>query len=195
ALNPDAAKQNPNFAGTRRNHAKTDESERFAYIYSGDTSDTYDLNYAGMWQATSPFPLVTALENLLIMAEIETDNGVAAGVTALNKARAELTAMYPNGTYADFDATDFDPGGIEDNGQNTAAGNLKYEILEEKYTSLVGQMEVFNDFRRTKNFLGLTPKLGTAFPERFLIPQAELDGNTNAPNPPPGLYEPTEANK
>ena len=195
ALNPDAAKHNPNFTGVRRNHAKTDESERFAYIYSGDTSDTYDLNYTGMWQATSSFPLVTALENLLIIAEVEATNDANAGITALNNARTELASLFPSGTYDAFVSSDFDAGGIEDNGKGSIQENLKYEILEEKYTSLVGQMEVFNDFRRTKNFLGLTPKIGTQFPERFLVPQTELDGNTNAPNPPPGLYEPTEANK
>ena len=194
ALNPDAAKQNPSWTGVRRNHAKTDESERFAYIYAGDTSDTYDLNYSGMWQATSSFPVVTALENLLIIAEIEANKSAAAGVTALNKARAELTAMFPAGTYSDFAESDFASGAIEDNGGSDAQANLLYEIYEEKYTSLVGQMEVFNDFRRLKNPLGIAPKLGTVFPQRYLTPQDELDGNLNAPSP-LGLFEPTEANK
>jgi len=194
-LNPDMAKQNPSFTGPRRNHAKTDETERFAWVYAGDTSDTYDLNYAGMWTATSSFPLVTALENLLIIAEADLATSPADGLTALNNARAELAVLFPTGTYTAFDMSDFSPGGIEDNGKSTAEGNLLFEIYEEKYTSLVGQLEVFNDLRRSKNFMGLTPK-GTkgVFPQRFLIPQAELDGNLNAPSP-PDLYTPTEVNK
>jgi len=195
ALNPDAAKQNPSWTGVRRNHAKTDETERFGMIYSGDTTDTYDLNYtSGMWQATSSFPVVTALENLLIIAEVEANKDVTSGVTALNNVRVELAAMYPSGTYSAFLGSDFATGAIEDNGGADEKANLLYEIYEEKYTSLVGQMEVFNDFRRLKNPLGIAPKLGNDFPQRYLIPQSELDGNTSAPSP-PGLFEPTEVNK
>lgn len=195
ALNPDAAKQNPNWTGVRRNHAKTDETERFGMIYVGDTSDTYDLNYStGMWQATSSFPIATALENMLIIAEIEANKSVGAGVTALNAVRAELATLYPGGTYTAFDAADFASGAIEDNGGANDQANLLFEIAEEKYTSLVGQMEVFNDFRRLKNPLGIAPKIGSDFPQRYLIPQSELDGNLNAPSP-PGLFEATEAFK
>ncbi len=195
-LNPDAAKQNPSFTGKRRNHAKTDETERFAWVYAGDTSDMYDLNYSGMWTGSSPFPLVTALETKLIIAEVELLNsGTANGLTALNDVRTELTALFPTGTYLAFAETDFNAGGIEDNGKADVKNNMLFEIYEEKYTSLVGQLEVFNDLRRTKNFMGLTPKGNdNKFPQRFLTPQAELDGNLNAPSP-PDLFSPTEVNK
>jgi len=102
--------------------------------------------------------------------------------------------MYPDGTYEDFALTDFEPGGIEDNGKGNVIGNMLYEVLEEKYTSLIGQIEVFNDMSRTDNYLGLAPTTGGQLPERFLIPQAEIDGNTNAPSPIPDLFEPTWAN-
>ena len=131
---------------------------------------------------------------MLIIAEIEANKSVGAGVTALNAVRAELATLYTTGTYTAFDAADFASGAIEDNGGANDQANLLYEIAEEKYTSLVGQMEVFNDFRRLKNPLGIAPKIGSDFPQRYLTPQAELDGNLNAPSP-AGLFEPTEANK
>lgn len=188
-----------------RNNAKTDEGERFAdlYIINVDGNGApipgdYDLNYSGsMWSPTSSFPLVTAIENELIAAECEirvnSDN--AAALAKLNGVRAMLAAKYPTGTYADFDLTDFDVGGLEDRGQGDQTSNLWYQIMEEKYISLVGQIEVFCDVRRTDNFLGLTPTTGSTMPERFLIPQDELDGNSSAPSPIPGIFIPTPVNQ
>lgn len=190
----DTAAANPG----KRNHAKTDEGERFAdlYVNNGGAADDYDLNYSGsMWAATSSFPLATVNENLLIAAECEYRTGNTANALAkLNELRSILAAQYSTGTYDAFDLTDFDNGGIEDNGKGSQAENLFYEILEEKYTSLIGQIEVFCDVRRTDNFLEIQPVTGTALPERFLIPQDELDGNANAPSPIPGIFEPTPVN-
>ena len=178
-----------------RNHAKTNEAERFAWLYLVDGDGNYDLNYGGQWAATASFPLVTAMENKLIEAEANAQMGNdQPALDALNEARGMLATAYPTGTYDAFDLTDFDAGGIEDNGQGGITGNLWYEIMEEKYTSMVGQIEVFADLRRTNNLLGLTPTDGVGIPERFLIPQEELDGNLNAPSPIPGLLVPTAVN-
>jgi len=67
------------------------------------------------------------------------------------------------------------------------------EILIEKYTSCYGQLEAFNDMRRTDNYIGIPLKVGTtAYPERFLIPQNEIDANDNAEVI--DLYTPTPVN-
>lgn len=178
-----------------KNNAKTDESARFADLYV-DSEGAYDLNYDGYFSATSPFPAVSALENLLILSEAKwRTNDFSGALGNLNDARAELAARYPDGTYDAYVMSDFDNGGIADNGKGNTNDNLLYEIIQEKYASLVGQIEVFNDFRRTDNYLGLSPTTGDAFPERYLIPQTELDGNPNAPSPIPGLFVPTEVNQ
>ncbi len=180
---------------TYRGNAKTDEAARFNFVYVG-TSPDYDLNYDAMWAANASYPLVTSLENHLILAEAEWRQGnTAAALDALNAARADLAALFPDGTYEAYEMADFAEGGIAGRPGESAEDALLHEILEEKYASLVGQIEVFNDLRRTDNYLGLPPTTGSAFPERFLISQDEIDANVNAPNPIPDLFEPTDVNK
>ena len=48
---------------------------------------------------------------------------------------------------------DLAEGGIAGRPGESAEDALLHEILEEKYASLVGQIEVFNDLRRTDNYL------------------------------------------
>lgn len=181
-----------------RNHTKTDEGERFAHYYTirDGITGNYDLNYEGMWTATSSFPLATVHENLLIEAECENRLGNHANaLNRLNDVRAILASEFTTGKYDAFDLSDFDIGGIEDNGKGGQSENLLYEILEEKYASLIGQIEVFCDMRRNDFPLGFSPLAGSEFPERFLIPQDEIDGNNNAPSPIPGVFEPTQLNQ
>ena len=64
---------------------------------------------------------------------------------------------------------------------------------------LFGTSEVFSDIRRTlsdvNSKVNLTPNTGSELPQRFLYPQSEIDRNSNAPNPIPGFFEPTQVNK
>lgn len=179
-----------------RGNTKTDEAARFAAAFTGGEG-TYDLNYDGMWSATSPFPLVTAIENQLILAEAKWrgNNDPDAALTHLNNARAILAAQFPAGKYEAYTLADFDTGGIAARQGLSRNDALLYEILEEKYVSLMGQMEVFNDVRRTDNFLALPATSGSQLPQRFLYPQSELDANVNAPDPIPGVFEETPINK
>ena len=179
-----------------RGNDKTDETERFAFIYIGTGSNNHDLNYDGMWAPNAPFPLATAIENFLILAECawRTDD-LPAALDHLNAARSILAIQFPLGKYEAYEMADFAPDGMAGAVGKTVEEALLYEILEEKYASLVGQIEVFNDLRRTDNFLGLTPVQGNAFPERFLVPQVEIDENVNVPNPIPGLFDPTPVNQ
>ena len=75
---------------------------------------------------------------------------------------------------------------------------LLIEILEERYVTFFGQIEGFNDVRRTRKEdvgIKLQPNTGSLLPERFLYPQSEIDSNPNTPSPLPGFFEPTEVNQ
>ncbi|MGB8192524.1 MAG: SusD/RagB family nutrient-binding outer membrane lipoprotein, partial [Chitinophagaceae bacterium] len=76
---------------------------------------------------------------------------------------------------------------------------LLKEILEERYVSFFGQIEGFNDMRRTQDEttvrVPVTPNTGTGLPQRFLYPQSEIDRNTSTPAPIPGLFVRTPVNQ
>ncbi len=99
--------------------------------------------------------------------------------------------------YDPYDITDFDIGGIANTEGLAPDDALLHEILEEKYISLAGQLEVFNDIRRTKNILDLPLKNNaTKFPQRLLYPQDEVNANTaNVPTANVGLLDETTVNK
>lgn len=179
-----------------RGNAKTDEAARFAFAFTGGEG-AYDLNYSGMWASTAPFPLISAIETELILAEAEWrgNSDPDAALEHLNNARAILAAQFPDGTYEAYELADFDNGGIASRAGLSRNDALLYEILEEKYVSLMGQMEVFNDVRRTDNFLEIPATSGNQLPQRFLYPQEEIDANINAPDPIPDLFEETPINK
>ena len=170
-------------SATYRGNDKTDETARFGHVFVG-SEPAWDLNYAdgAMWGATSPYPLITAVENHLIIAECHSrqSNDMEA-LNFLNSARALLAEQFPDGKYDAYEMADFESGGIANVPGKSGSESLMYEILEEKYCSLVGQIEAFADFRRTGNPFALTPKTGSQFPQRYLIPQVELDANANAP--------------
>ncbi len=81
----------------------------------------------------------------------------------------------------------------------TADQALLREILEERYVSFFGQIEGFNDMRRTQNEtlvrVPVLPNTGTQLPQRFLYPQSEIDRNTSTPSPIPGLSVRTPVNQ
>ncbi len=76
---------------------------------------------------------------------------------------------------------------------------LLREIIEERYVSFFGQIEGFNDLRRTQNEtltrVPVTPNAGTLLPQRFLYPQSEVDRNTSTPSPIPGMFIRTPVNQ
>ena len=169
-----------------KNDSKTNEGERFAdlYVGAGDAA-TYDLNYSGsLFAADAAFPVITASETHLILSEVAYRNTDKAGaITHLNHVRQILAAKYPAGQYDDYVDGDFPT--IDD---------VFHAIMLEKYASLVGQIEVFNDIRRTKNEIGVTPKgSNTKLPQRYLVPQDELNGNTSV-NDAGNLFKETPVN-
>lgn len=178
-----------------RNHSKTNEAARLSRYYSGSSLATYTPNTSstGYFSISATFPLHTAFETKLIAAECLIRLGdFPNALIKLNEHRANLRTTYPTGMFTNFLATDFDPAGIENlTGAVTANDALLREVLEEKYVCLYGQIEAFNEIRRTGNALGLLPNAGTEMPQRFLYAQLEIDANTSTPSPIPGLFEKT----
>lgn len=192
-----------------RGHAKTDETARYDYLLQttgvGIQPNTGTNGFA---QIDGPGAMVTYAENLLILAEAGARTvDLATGLGHLNTFRAYMaTGGYlsnPNPAnlrYDAFVAADFNAGGIENaDGGVTALDALLREILEERYVTLFGQIEVFNDTRRTLNEAAIRvpvqPNVGANLPERFLYAQSEIDANTSTPSPIPGLFEKTAANQ
>lgn len=210
-----------------RGNAKTDETGRFYWFYYDDALNTgveqFDINvltdedgwgngveYDGFFAANGSFPILTYNENQLILAEALLRSGDPNGaLDELNEWRAVLNTGYriPVGWvgeglhYDPYVLTDFAPGGIENADGIPQNDALYREIIEEKYVSLVGQLEVFNDMRRSgfgsfsgmQNWevVGVTPNTGSTIPQRFLIPQVERNANPGAPTDLPGLFDKT----
>ncbi len=199
---------NPTATGNRGN-VKTIERARWQHFYNSATNLNFTVN--GFYGQTTFFPLASFAENLLILAEADTRlNGFTAGLARLNTYRAYMnTGAYINTTYlttgnflySPYIATDFSAGGIENNILPNIAQDraLLREILEERYVTFNGQIEGYNDLRRTFKETDIRVNVplnfGTQFPQRFIYPQFEIDINTSIPNPLPTINDPTPINK
>ncbi len=189
---------------TSRNNAKTDESRRRDFL----VLDNAELNPDRLSAANATMPLVTYEENLLILAEtglrtIGFDEGLAQ-LNALRQYLASGDAFAGNlelaVLYDDYAAADFSAGGLENTDAVATDRALLREIMEEKYVSTFGTLIPFDDFRRlrvTDNDIVLPVPInsGSAYPERFLISQDEIDGNPNVPSPIPDIFQKTPINQ
>lgn len=192
-----------------RSNDKTNETGRLSYFYTdqgdyGSSANGLDPNYIdGAFAADADAPLLTYVENQLILAESQARTGNnALALAALNSVREENDAKFSeidaSSKYSIYVLSDFAPGGIANNGASSINDALIREILVEKYLSLLGQIESFNDVRRTNNLIGVPKKNDNApnLPQRFLIPQSEVNTNVNAPRQAPSaLYEKTAVNR
>ena len=191
-------------SGVGHNNAKTDETARYNFLYQQDLQGLglldpnvlcdfdwgNDPSEDGFFGGNSKFPLVTYEENQLILAESYAKTGDAtSALGALNAYRDYLNAGgYINSgywtlglKYEDYTAADFVVGGIANSGTLSSSDALLKEILTERYLTFIGQVEQFNDIRRTKNFIGITPNTGTQFPQRLFYSQSEINTNPNTP--------------
>ena len=199
---------NPTATGYRGN-AKTNERARWQNFYNSATNLNFTVN--GFFGQNTFFPLASYAENLLILAEADTRvNGFTAGLARLNTYRAYMnTGAYINTTYltagnflyTPYIAGDFSAGGIENSLLPTIPQDraLLREILEERYVTFIGQIEGYNDLRRTFKETDIRTPLplnfGAQYPQRFIYPQFEIDINTSIPNPLPTTFNPTPLNK
>ncbi len=199
------------------NNAKTDETARFNYLYQeGLNTGALDPNVLvafdwgndasenGFFGATTPFPLVTYEENNLTLAEayVKSGNNTNA-LNALNAQRAYMSGGgYINSGYQSlglkYDAytiADFAVGGIVNKNSLTVSQALLKEILTERYLTFIGQVEQFNDIRRTKNALNIPTVRGTTIPQRLFYAQDEINTNPNTPKlAPTDLFRATTVN-
>jgi starch-binding outer membrane protein, SusD/RagB family len=199
AINPDISRY--------RGHAKTDESARFNFLFRKTALGVQPNIINGYAAQTAPGALVTYQENLLILAEAGfRSSGFDTGLQHLNTFRDFMSKggyLLNAGTsglrYDAFVAADFQTGGLENPDGLSAENALLREILQERYVTLFGQIEGFNDVRRTatENLVRVpvTPSTGTQLPQRFLYPDTEIERNANAPSPIPGFFEPTPVNQ
>lgn len=201
-----------------KGNAKTDETARynFQFItvsatgvtipYSPNTNST--ATSRGLFGQSAPYPMVTYSENLLTSAESTARTvGFDAGLAKLNIYRAylnaggDLDATYKTGTfkykYEPYTAEDFAAGGIANKSGLAADQALLKEILLERYVTFNGQILGFNDLRRTRTEavgVKLTPSAGATLPERMIYSEAEVNSNTSAPRPVPGVFVKTAVN-
>jgi len=152
------------------------DSNRMANYFTGDELNTDADGYFG---AEAPSQIVSWIETKLIQAEAAQRTGGDA-LTPFNEVRDYLEATYGGGFPHSASSGD----------------DLLKEILEEKYISLPGSLQVFHDTRRTNNMIGVPIKGtgNTTIPQRFYYPQVEINANDNFPGL-VDLFEPTPINK
>lgn len=204
-IHPDMT-ASPDFNSYRGN-AKTDETGRFNF-YLITNSVGIQPNTVDGWAAQDEgAAMVTYQENQLILAESGfRSQGFDTGLSALNAFRSYMsTGGYLTNPdvsqilYEPYDAADFENGGIENMDGLSREDALLREILEERYVTLFGQIEGFNDVRRTQDEttvrVPVQPNVGNELPQRFLYPQTEIDRNDNTPSPIPSFFERTDINQ
>ena len=158
--------------GGAKNNAKTNESARYLDFFTADGSNI-NTSTSTIFALNASFPLITYEENQLILAEAQIrQNDKAGALATLNTVRTALAAKYAAGTYTAYVDADF-----------ATNADLLTEILRERYVSLTGQIEVFNDFRRTNNPFNIPQANAAAagFPGRFLYPSTEDQSNSSTP--------------
>jgi hypothetical protein len=193
-----------------RGNDKTDENARLDFYYTLDRDTTTNAPVVsdvvpntsadGAFAKSASFPVVTYAENQLILAEAallaEDDEDTA--LEALNDVRAANQAQFGDDDgdleYEPYEIEDFDTDGIANSGDDSRQNALLREILEEKYLSLIGQIEAYNDIRRTDNFIGIPGKNNGEVPQRFIYARNELNANTSAPSPIPPVGQETAVN-
>lgn len=194
---------------TNRTNAKTDETARLAYNYSGTDLNVNGLDYGtetAKFGSDSNLPLVTYGEMLLIIAEVDARSSFSTGLTSYNMYRALLNTGYSIGNtnsgydglaykYDPYVAADFAAAGMENaTGSLTDQNALLREIYEERYIYFIGHYEAFTDFRRTNNIAEI--KINTSFagtPQRLIYSQDEINANgANVPSPLPKITDKTE---
>ncbi len=194
-------------SATYRGNTKTNESGRNSFYFTTNSLGVQPNITNGYAAQSAPAALVTYQENLLILTEAGfRTNGFDNGLSLLNNFRGFMTgggyltnANPSDILYDPYNATDFASGGIENLDGINADDALLREILEERYITLFGQIESFNDTRRTEDEstvrVPIVPNTGNVLPQRFIYPQSEIDRNSNTPNPIPDFFDETPINQ
>lgn len=190
-----------------KNNAKTDEKARLAfYSFDGVSAN----NNKGIAAIDQKMPIASYEETLLHLAEAQArNNNLSDALSNLNKLRAHLASANGFKKINDADAqkydayvlADFETGGIlNTTGLSTSKALLKEIVMERYVTGFLSQMP-FDDLRRLLKSdpdIAVTPPFNnptvSRYPQRFIVSQAELGTNRNAPSD-PGIFEATEVNR
>lgn len=159
------------------------DSDRFTFYftpYSDGSGHAPNVSTTGVYAETASMNIISYEEVKLIEAEAANRTGDAGDIAAFNEVRGHLASQYG--------------GSFPDTASASGSTALLMEILEEKYITLIGELQPFHDIRRTANMLNVPPKTGSVIPQRFIYPQVEIDANSNVPTPLPGLFDPTPVN-
>jgi len=192
--------KNANASEYSRYNSKTNEYGRSSYNYTGNT-----LNDATVFNGTGKFfgdmPLVTFGEMLLIRTEAtlrDPSKTIDDALYFYNYYRQKLSAGnymggYAPGFYHDYEAADFEPGGIEnEDGTLSPKQAFMRELFEERYVFFIGDYESYIDYARSFNDPDVPEYMKLRFDEdgnsmyenqplRFIYPQVEEDANDNFP--------------
>ncbi|MCB0630390.1 MAG: SusD/RagB family nutrient-binding outer membrane lipoprotein, partial [Lewinella sp.] len=186
-----------------RNNTKTNEAARLAYYrFDGNSAN----NNKGIAAPDRPMTLVGYEETLLILAESAVRTGKTdEGLGYLNDLRAYLASGSAFDKLNDTDELlydayvmdDFAAGGIENADNIDPTRALLREIIEERYVTGFTQLMPFDDLRRLgskESDIAVLPPFNsstaTKYPQRFIVAQAELSANPNAPSD-PGIFAET----
>lgn len=138
-----------------------------------DTISRFGSYLAG--NEATPVPLITFAEVKFIEAEVQAHLGdLSSAATALNDAIKASCLEVTGGAYDGNDIATY-----TDSTVNVS------RVMYEKWLGSYGQIEAYNDYRRT-GFPALTPNPSgviNMIPKRFPIPQVERVNNPNAPSP------------
>lgn len=172
-----------------------EDNTRFEFYYQGASPATYGLNTGAAFALSADYPMLRNAELELIRAEaiLQSGGSTNEALAALNAARA-FNATYYGANIDQYDLTAFQSGGdaadVPSGVTQSVENALLTEVLEEKYLSNIGQLEAFNDFRRTDNFLQIPLKQGETAPiGRYPYASIETQANTSAPEQPSNTSE------
>ncbi len=167
---------NPANVTVSRSLVTPGDVDRYNFYF---TSPTLFNTVDGIFAAGASSSIISYKETKLIEAEaLYRDSQETQARVALNEVRDALASEF-GGAFP----------------HSTATGlTLLNHILEEKYISIFPSAHTFHDLTRTDNMLGVSLKVGTQLPERFLYTQDEMNSNSNIPNPIPDLFTPTPIN-
>ncbi len=151
-------------------------------IYYGSTMTVLDA------KASKPGPAVASNESpsfFIMKAEVYFIKAEAEMGTDEAAAKADIK----NAMNASMESYGVDPGTWVDdycaaNIDTKSGDDLKKELFKQKYIALFYQQEVWTDFRRTNNILGLekNPNADKDFPARYPYAQSSIDYNPNTPD-------------
>ncbi len=149
-----------------------------AGVVTGSPVDAVNPNVSQWGQylagtAATPVPMVTFAEMKFIEAEVLMSSDPAAAATALNEAIKASCEQITAGAYDGADIADYTDADV----------NMEV-IMTEKWLALFGQIEAYNDYRRT-GYPALTPNSNgviATIPARYKYPSDERNGNPNLPN-------------